>query len=246
MNKNFIINEQNVESYVQKIGQWIREKVQNAGANGVVLGMSGGIDCSVVARICQVANIPIHLIMMPYGDNMEQSGSMTRCMELINKYGFGYHTHDIKVGVDSAIIPAAKDISIIMANLRPRERTQYIYQYAQLHDMLVIGTTNLAEYMLGYFTKWGDASDINPLQQITKREVYVLAKHLGVPQSIIDQKPSAELWEGQTDEDELGMTYDQIDDYLLGGTSGSAEVDRLIEIKIASSKHKRESTMFFF
>jgi len=99
--------------------------------------------------------------------------------------------------------------------------------------------------MLGYFTKWGDMADINPVQLITKREMYVLAKYLEIPESIILEKPSAELWEGQTDEDELGITYSQIDDYLLNGTSGLEEVDSLIEEKINNSRHKREGVPFF-
>ena len=102
-----------------------------------------------------------------------------------------------------------------MANLRPRERTQYLYAYAQTNNMLVIGTTNYSEYMLGYFTKWGDMSDINPLQNLTKGEVYILAKYLEIPESIINTKPSAELWEGQTDEEEMGLSYQEIDAYLI-------------------------------
>ena len=252
--KNFVITEQNVETYTQKLAEWIRTKVHGANQNGVVLGMSGGVDCSVVSRLCQIANVPVHLILMPYGNNMEYSSSYTHAMELINKFDFEYHVYNIKPAVDAAIIPDSSplieecnsnDIPLARANLRPRERTQYQYQYAQLHNMLVIGTTNLVEFMLGYFTKWGDAADICPLLLLTKSEIYVLAKFLQVPDSIINEKPSAELWPGQTDEDELGITYLQADSYILTGTSGNAEVDTLIEHKILSSEHKREGVPFY-
>lgn len=252
--KNFVITEQNVESYAQKIAGWIKIKVQNAHQKGVVLGMSGGVDCSIVARLCQIADVPVHLILMPYGNNMESSGSYIRAMELINKFGFEYHIYDIQPAVDAAMItdnsPLLKgcdsnDIALARANLRPRERTQYQYQYAQLHNMLVIGTTNLVEFILGYFTKWGDVSDLTPPLLMTKNEMYILAKFLQVPDSIINEKPSAELWIGQTDENELGVTYAQADSYILTGTSGDAEIDALIDRKILFSKHKREETPFF-
>jgi len=104
---------------------------------------------------------------------------------------------------------------------------------------LVIGTGNLAERTVGYFTKWGDgACDLNPLAMLTKQEVRTLARFLEVPDCIIAKQPSAGLWEGQTDEDELGMTYQQIDAYIINGTSGNPETDRKIEDRIAMSAHK--------
>ena len=88
MEKNFIITEQNVQEYVNKIAKWIKNKVEDAHVNGVVLGMSSGVDCSVVARLCQEAEINVHLVMMPYGESMEKSKSYEHAMELINKFNF--------------------------------------------------------------------------------------------------------------------------------------------------------------
>jgi NAD+ synthase len=97
----------------------------------------------------------------------------------------------------------------------------------------------MAEATVGYFTKWGDgAYDLNPLAMVTKQEVYTLAKYLGVPESIQYKSPSAGLWEGQTDEDELGMTYAQIDGFILKGTSGNPVIDELIRKRIQQSAHK--------
>lgn len=251
--KKFVINKNNVPFYAKKSAEWIKTKVDQAHAKGVVLGMSGGVDCSVVARLCQLANVPVHLIIMTVGDNMEKTGSMARAMELINKFDFEYHIHDIEAAIEDATITdpdllkgcTPEKIALARANLRPRERTQYTYQYAGLHDLLVIGTTNLDEYILGYVTKWGDVADINPVRNFTKEEMYLFARYLGVPESIIKEKPSAELWAGQTDEDELGVKYTQVDDYILNGTSGSNEIDELINRKIAFSAHKRCETPYF-
>lgn len=240
--KKFIINDSNVEDYVVHIAKWIKEKVDTAKANGVVLGMSSGVDCSVVARLCQEAQVKTHLIMMPYGDSMDKTESYNHAMELIKKFNFKYHIFNIKPAVDSLIINGKSDnTNLAQANIRPRIRMTYLYQYAQINNLLVIGTGNLSERTVGYFTKWGDGGcDLNPLANITKREVYILAKYLQVPENIINKKPSAELWEGQNDEDELGITYDKIDDYILNGTTGNENDDNLIRTKNTIALHKLE------
>lgn len=255
MEKNFIITNENVDDYVQEIGKWIKSCVQNANARGVVLGMSSGVDCSTVARLCQVAGVNTHLILMPYGEDMNKSKNYSDAMELINKFNFDYHIFDIKSAVDSLKISTESDIlknankidvELSKANIRPRIRMTYLYQYAQINNLLVIGTGNLSECTVGYFTKWGDgACDINPMRMITKKEVYILAKHLQVPECIINKKPSAGLWEGQTDEAELGITYEQIDEFILKGTSGDAEVDDLIRTKNEKAMHKLNQIPIF-
>ena len=238
--KNFVINENNVEEYVNKISNWIKTRVESANSKGVVLGMSSGVDCSVVARLCQIAKINTHLILMPYGESMSKTESYTHAMELINKFEFKYSVFDIKPAVDALKIEEdSTKLNLAQANIRPRVRMTYLYQYAQINDLLVIGTGNLSERTIGYFTKWGDGGcDLNPIANITKREVYVLAKYLNVPEGIINKKPSAELWEGQNDEDEIGISYDMLDEYILNGTSGDVAIDKLIENKKQRAMHK--------
>jgi NAD+ synthase len=245
--KLFVITEQNVALYAGKIAAWVREKVEQANRKGIVLGLSGGIDSSVAARLCQLAGVDIHLVLLPYGDDMQKTKSLAHAMEFITKFNFSYHMFDIKPAVDALTIvepspfPVADkaDVELSRANLRPRVRMTYLYEIAQLDRRFVMGTGNLAEGTVGYFTKWGDgAHDLNPLAMLTKKEVYTLARHLDVPDSIIHKKPSAGLWEGQTDEEELGITYHQIDTYILEGTSGDAEADRKIERRRALSLHK--------
>ena len=253
--KNFVITEENVSEYCEKIGSWIKENIENAKSNGVVLGMSSGVDCSVVARLCQNAGINTHLILMPYGEDMNNTKSYSDAMELINKFKFDYHIFNIKPAVDSLqierdseILNNASEINIQLsrANIRPRARMIYLYQYAQINNLLVIGTSNLSERTVGYSTKWGDgASDLNPLGMITKKEVYILAKYLEIPECIINKKPSADLWEGQTDEEELGIKYDQIDEFILNGTSGDEQIDNLIKIKNERAMHKLNQIPIF-
>lgn len=139
-NKKFIITEENAEQYANEIGNWIKNHIESAKANGVVLGMSGGIDCSVVARLCQNAGMNTHLILMPYGETMNNSKSYSDAMELINKFKFDYHIFDIKPAVDSLQISSDSEIvknteqtniELSKANIRPRVRMTYLYQYAR-------------------------------------------------------------------------------------------------------------------
>ena len=251
MEKNFTITENNVKEYVEKIALWIKEYIKSTNTKGVVLGMSSGVDCSTVARICQIAEVDVNLVLMPYGKDMHNSKSYLDAMELINKFNFKYHVFDIKPAVDSIQITdkttdSNKNIELSKANIRPRIRMTYLYQYAQLNNLLVIGTSNLSERTVGYFTKWGDgACDINPLGMLTKKEVYIVAKYLRVPDSIINKKPSADLWEGQTDEQELGITYEQIDKFILDGTSGEEQIDNLIKRKMQITSHKLKEIPIF-
>lgn len=248
--KNFIINNENADEYILKIGNWITKHIQEAKANGVVLGMSSGVDCSTVAALCSKNNINVHLILMPYGDNMQKTKNYNDAMELISKFNLEYHIFDIKPAVDSIEISDENSnqelINLAKANIRPRVRMTYLYQYAQINNLLVIGTGNLSERTVGYFTKWGDgACDINPMGMLTKKEVYILAKYLGVPDSIINKKPSADLWEGQTDEQELGISYSQIDEYILNGTCVDTNIDEIIKQKHERTNHKLKPIPIF-
>jgi len=241
--KSFLITAGNVAFYAADIGKWIGKLVRDAGRKGVIFGMSGGVDCSVVARLCQLGEVDLQLVLMPYGDDMERTQSWEHAMELIDKFGMAYHVFDIKPAVDALTSNrfAADETTLELshANLRPRVRMTYLYQMAQMSSRFVCGTGNLSERTVGYFTKWGDGGcDLNPLAMLTKQEVYVLAHYLGIPESIIRKKPSAGLWAGQTDEAEMGITYQEIDAFILEGTSGSASVDESIRRRIAWSAHK--------
>ena len=246
--KKFVITQENVSEYCEKIGHWIKKNIENAKSNGVVLGMSSGVDCSIVARLCQNAGINTHLILMPYGNDMTNSKSYSDAMELINKFKFDYHIFDIKPAVDNLQIPenskilgnASKtNIELSRANIRPRVRMTYLYEYAQINNLLVIGTSNLSERTVGYFTKWGDgAHDFNPISDLTVTEIYEFLHYLNAPQWIMQKAPSAALFDGQTDETEMGITYAEIDSYINGENIGPEKSEIIIKLH-ETSAHKR-------
>jgi NAD+ synthase len=127
-----------------------------------------------------------------------------------------------------------------ISNIKPRLRMITLYDVAQYNNYLVVGTSNAAEIYLGYFTKWGDgAADLYPLANFTKEEVYELAIELGVNQRIIDAKPSADLFEGQTDEEQLGLTYKTIDKFLNG-----QEIDKQDKEKIEKMHNASQHKLF--
>lgn len=253
MKKNFLITNENAHVYAEKISAFIRERVEETKANGVILGMSGGIDCSLVAALCKKAGVNLLLVMMPYGDSMNRTKDRDHSLELIEKFDIDYTEVDITSTVDALekslnianVTNKGEKIelgSLALSNIRPRVRMTTLYALGQSMGYLVGGTGNLSERTVGYSTKWGDGGhDFNPIGNLTKTEVRILSRYLGVPDSIIDKAPSAGLWAGQTDEDEMGIKYSEIDDYILtGGKNISEELFKKIEIKEKRNMHKRE------
>ena len=238
--KEFVITDDNAKEYISYISAFIKEKVESANRKGVILGMSGGLDCSVVARLCQEAGVSVKLVMLPDGEDMSKTTSMEDSMKLVNEFGFDYRTINIKDICDEFENKINETLDVLpKINIRPRVRMTILYSLAQNNSSYVIGTGNLDERLLGYFTKWGDgASDLNPLAMLTKGEVRILARHLNVPPPIINKAPSAGLFEGQTDEAELGFTYPEIDRFILNGTTGNQETDNRLEARIKMSEHK--------
>lgn len=233
----------NTEQLSEKLVLWIREKVLAAGGKGVVLGMSGGIDSSVLAILCQRAFPQNTLgVIIPCFSSEEDKA---HALLVANKFSLP----TIEIVLDNAFtilfqaLPDAKappDINrLAQANLKARLRMVVLYYITNQLGYLVAGSSNRSEIAIGYFTKYGDGGvDIMPLGNLVKRQIRELATCLGVPQAIIDKPPSAGLWAGQTDESEMGFTYDELDRYLLTGKA-TAEVKRKIETMVAASNHKR-------
>ncbi|MGL5615841.1 MAG: NAD(+) synthase [Sarcina sp.] len=238
MNKDFLLTEENAKRYSEEIIEFIKERVALANANGVIVGMSGGIDCSLVSALCSKAGVKTLLVMMPYGDSMNRTKDRDDALELIEKFNLDYTTVNITNTVDalenslreSLKTDKAMEIQLsdlALSNVRPRVRMTTLYTLGQSLGYLVGGTGNLSERTVGYSTKWGDgAHDFNPIGMLTKTEVRTLARYLGVPNSIIDKAPSAGLWAGQTDEDEMGIKYSEIDDYILTGGKNISEASK--------------------
>jgi len=193
----------------ERIYKFIRDTVKEAGAKGVVLGLSGGLDSAVVYKLC-VKALGEHGI---YGCFMPVSNDITTASRLDSMVGVhNYHTVKLYNQFPGRI---ETDNKLVNGNIYARLRMIFLYAYANENNWLVVGTTNKSEYRIGYFTKHGDgACDFEPIRHLYKTDVYKLAKYIGVPQEIIDAKPTAGLWEGQTDEGEIGMSYEKLDAIL--------------------------------
>ncbi|HLT58987.1 MAG TPA: NAD(+) synthase [Limnochordales bacterium] len=238
-----------LETVVDGVVNWLREQVAAAGAAGAVFGLSGGIDSAVVAALCRRAfpGACLGVIMPCHSDPADEADARL----LAEHEGVPVVRVDLTPVYDRlltalraaagglAAAPAER-VRLAEANLKPRLRMQTLYYIANLHNYLVVGSSNRSELHVGYFTKYGDTGDILPLGGLVKGQVYALARHFGLPERLIQRPPSAGLWAGQTDEAELGLTYAALDTYLLEGRA-PADVQARIEGLHKASRHKREA-----
>jgi NAD+ synthase len=227
-----------------EIAAWLREYAAQAGAQGYVVGLSGGIDSACTTALCQQAvGEQVLGVLMPCHSTPEDAEMAGLVAE-----AFGLKTVSVDLGpaydaLLGALPPGISDMA--RANVKPRLRMATLYALAQTRGYLVAGTGNKSELEIGYFTKYGDGGvDVEPLGDLYKWQVRQLARELGVPQPVIDRPPSAGLWAGQTDEDEMGITYEDLDAALAAIEAGQTEgVDpRLldhVQRLIAASAHKR-------
>lgn len=233
-----------VAETAEKLAAWIKQRVTAAKCKGAVLGLSGGMDSSVAAALCRRAfpQSTLGVIMPCYSHNQD----IEHARALAQKFDIPTKTVVLDGSYDALLkaLPdekASADIRrLAKANLKARLRMLTLYYFANQRHYLVVGSGNRDELTLGYFTKYGDGGvDIQPLGSLLKGQIKELAGFLGIPQPIIDKPPSAGLWEGQTDEGELGLSYDELDRYLASGAA-SAEVKRKLGAIIAAAGHKRQ------
>jgi len=223
----------------EQLTGWLKERVQKAGAKGLVVGLSGGIDSAVVGALCRRSFPEEHLgVIMPCESSAEDAHFAGLAAEAL-----GLKTRTITLNEVYRSLIAALGITsaerLAAANIKPRLRMTTLYALAAQHQYLVAGTGNRSEWEVGYFTKYGDGGvDLEPIGNLVKTQVRELAEYLGVPREIIDRPPTAGLWQGQTDETEMGFTYEELDRFLLTGEA-SPEVKTKIERLKALSEHKR-------
>ncbi|ADC68930.1 NAD+ synthetase [Methanocaldococcus sp. FS406-22] len=208
-----------MEEIVNKITKFIKENVEEAKANGVVVGLSGGIDSSVTAYLCVKAlgkDKVLGLIMPEKHTNPRDIEHAKMVAENLGiKYIISDITDILKAFGAGGYVPTKEFDKMADGNLKARIRMCLLYYFANKYNLLVAGTSNKSEIYVGYGTKHGDiACDIRPIGNLFKTEVRELAKYLGVPKEIIEKPPSAGLWEGQTDEGELGIKYETLDEIL--------------------------------
>lgn len=226
-----------------QIGQWMAERVAEASAQGVVVGLSGGVDSAVVAGLARrsVGENVLGTLMPCHSQPVD-----TEYAHLVAQ-AFDIKTVAVDLGpvYDTFVAALPEGSELARANLKPRLRMATLYYIANTRNYLVAGTGNKTELMVGYFTKYGDGGvDMLPLGDLYKRQVWELAREIGVPQPIIDRPPTAGLWPGQTDEGEMGITYAALDVILAAlaeGREPNADSDDVTRVRrmMAASMHKR-------
>ena len=222
--------------------EYIRGYLRNSGARGIVYGNSGGKDSALVGILCKLACEDTVGVIMPCASKRNYGMDRDDGLEVAEKFGIETRTVDltpVREAELAALSGATRMTDMAMANIAPRLRMLTLYAIAHAEGRIVAGTGNASEAYVGYFTKWGDgAYDINPIADLTVGEVYEYLEYLGCPRSIIEKAPSAGLFEGQTDEAEMGVSYADIDKVVLGG-----EVDPAVRAKVErmhlATGHKR-------
>jgi NAD+ synthase len=232
-----------IDELPQQLIVWIRDSVLNTGCKGVVLGMSGGIDSSVVAVLCKYAfpdNI-LGIIMPCYSNDTDRENAQN----VADKFTIPVKTVNLDEVYNMfkrAMSSGNTDMDrmrLAESNIKPRLRMATLYYYANLLNYAVVGATNKSELEIGYFTKYGDGGvDLMPIAMLIKAQVQQLAVYLGIPPEIINKAPSAGLWNGQTDEKEMGLTYEELDHYILTG-EGSDTVKGRIDMLSGRNRHKK-------
>lgn len=217
---------------------FLRRALAQAGAKGFVYGNSGGKDCTLVGILCKLACENTFGVCMPCSSSQNYGRDLRDGMLAAKAFGIETVTVDLtgtKEALTAAVTAAHPVAENAAVNIAPRLRMATLYAVAQTRGALVAGTGNRSERYLGYFTKWGDgACDVNPIADLTVREVYKLLRYLRAPEPIINKQPSAGLFEGQTDEAEMGVAYADVDDALLCGAPMPERAQRMH----AASAHK--------
>ncbi|MFC1725600.1 NAD+ synthase [candidate division KSB1 bacterium] len=222
--------------------RFLRENFDNEGFDKGVVGLSGGLDSSVTAFLAAQAlgDKNVTGVLMPYRTSTRDSND--DAMKVVETLGINHYKIDISPMVDAFFLNFPDADRVRRGNKMARERMSILYDISKFERSLVLGTSNKTEIILGYGTLHGDvASAINPLSDLYKTQIRQLARHIGVPDEIVNKPPSAGLWEGQTDEEELGFSYEEVDRYLFLKTDRKYDRDKLLESGFAGDFISRVS-----
>ncbi len=239
------------------IKDFIKTYIQNSGCKGVVIGLSGGVDSAVTAVLCKesLGGKNVKCLFLPDGSTPEIDYKYKEI--LVKKFGLSCEEKDItKIVKELTASSAIKPNKYALANIKARTRMILLFEYANMTQNLVCGTSNKSEILVGYFTKYGDGGvDIMPIGDLYKTQVRELAKFLKIPKEIITKPPTAGLWNGQSDEQELKLSYNQLDKILAGlerkvdlediakiAGVNKSEVVRIKNMRI-KSEHKRRAAL---
>ncbi|PTD94625.1 NAD(+) synthetase [archaeon SCG-AAA382B04] len=241
------------ELVAKEIERFINEKFEDSGSDKLIIGLSGGIDSSVTSALCKNAVGSENVL----GISLPINESSNRPQKIANQLGIDFEEIDIEDSFLSTLkvletkCSHFSDKKVSLGNMKARLRMVFLYYHANSLNGLVVGTGNKSEMQIGYFTKYGDgAADLFPIGDLYKTQVKEMAKYLNIPEQIIEKKPSASLWEGQTDEKEIGYSYSKLDQILMELDTkeevddirdefGEEAVNDVLEMK-KRSNHKRK------
>ncbi|MEM1514238.1 MAG: NAD+ synthase [Candidatus Thermoplasmatota archaeon] len=229
----------NEEEALDIILNFIRDYREKSEREKIVIGLSGGVDSSLVAKLATMAigKENVHSIFLPDVSTPLEDFEHSRVMA--KSLGISYKVIDLSPMIHSITNACGEMDEITLGNIKARLRMIFLYQFANSKNALVCGTSNKTELMIGYFTKYGDgASDILPIGDLYKTQVYQLARYVGIPEEILKKPPTAGLWKGQTDEKELGISYEKLDKILYGleRQKSFEEISKIAEVSIEEVK----------
>ncbi len=232
----------------EKRVEWIRDILKTSGANGIIFGSSGGKDSALVGILCRKATENVLGVIMPCVSKQNYNQDREHALKLAERFSIEtieVDLTDMRNLLCERIEKVAKVTDLAKTNINPRLRMTTLYTLGQSMGYLVAGTGNRSESFMGYFTKWGDgAYDFNPILDLCATEIFEFLEYLGAPKELIEKPPSAGLYEGQTDEKEMGVTYKAIDLFIKEGT-GSQEDIAKITAAHNRTEHKRRLPLHY-
>lgn len=225
---------------------FIRQAVADAHADGILFGNSGGKDSALVGILCKMACENTEGVILPCSSQRNFTIDKDDGMAVADQFGIKTRVVDLTAQKELAMQTMSQVAQLTpaaIANIAPRLRMMTLYAIGASENRLVAGTGNASEFYMGYFTKWGDgAYDLNPIADLTATEIFEFLRYLKAPEAVITKAPSAGLFEGQTDEEDMGVTYAAIDHYIATGEA--SEHDKaIIDRYHARSEHKRRNPL---
>ena len=219
----------NLKEVHSELVEFLRESFKKAGFSKAVLGLSGGIDSALVAYLLRDAlgKENVLAIMMPYKSS--NPDSLNHAKLVVEDLGINSKTIEVTDMIDAYFKNEKEATSLRMGNKMARERMSILFDYSSKENALVVGTSNKTEIYLGYSTQFGDsACALNPIGDLYKTNIWDLSRYLKIPNELIEKKPSADLWEGQTDEQEMGLTYKEADQVLYRMLEENKKVEEVL------------------
>ena len=254
MNQDILqkIKNQDYSSIANQIQEGLKQKIEETNAKGVILGLSGGIDSAVIAYLCNNTVKDKTLAIIMPDSKVSPESETSDAIKIVDKLGLDYKLVDINsIHKEFNMVLEPEDRAL--GNLRARIRMNILYYYANLKNLIVLGSSDKSEFYIGYFTKFGDgAADLLPIVSLYKTQVREIAKHLGLDESIIAKKSSPHLWPNHEAEHEIGVEYEEIDVILYCILELKLPIEEVIKVSEISqekvqkiyqlykkSKHKR-------